>query len=79
MIDERLDLRSCLSLYSSESAAMWNWRKGALWRYWINTSRILFDEERLRCQVGLSLRCVEFHAHAKFLAVCYANVAEWFN
>lgn len=79
MIDGRLDLKSCLSLYSSGSATAWNWRKGTLWCYWINTSRILFDEERLRCQVGLSLRCVEFHAHAKFLAVYYANVVEWLN
>jgi hypothetical protein len=79
MIDERLDLRSCLSLYSSESAATWNWRKGLLWRYWINTGRILFGGERLRCEVGLSLRRVELHAHAKFLAVHYANVVEWFN
>jgi hypothetical protein len=79
MIDERLDLKSCLSLYSSESTATWNWRKGTLWRYWINIGRILFDEERPRCQVGLSLRCVEFHAHAKVLAVCYADVTEWFS
>jgi hypothetical protein len=78
-IEERLDLRSCLSLYSSESAATWNWRKGTLWRYWINIGRIPFDEERLRCQVRLSLRCVEFHAHVKFLAICYANVVVWFS
>jgi hypothetical protein len=79
MNDERLDLKSCFSLYSSESAATRNWRKGTLWRYWINTGRFLFDEERLRCQVGLALRCVEFHAHTKFLAVCYADFVELFN
>jgi hypothetical protein len=79
MIDGRLRLKSCLSLYSSESAAKRNWRKGTQWRYWTNTGRILFDEERFRCQVGLSLRCVEFYTHVKSLAVCYANLVEWFN